>query len=418
MPPPVARLGPRPLNLHLTIAAATLMSSPAALPLLKSGSLSWSPALKDQANALRQALDGRDAAPIEAELSAAIRQRWLEFLNGLQAYRQHPYSRAAAFEAAGLPQPRLAWQEGTTRLLGYTAKRRKSGRPVLAVPSLINRAYILDLAPGRSFMRHLAARGLRPYLVDWDAPGEIERGFDMSDYIAGRLERALDAVLAETGEKPVVIGYCMGGTMTAALAARRQQDMAGLVLLAAPWDFHADKPAIAEWLPALLPGLLASADRLGELPIDSVQALFSGLDIHLAFRKFRSFAALDPTSDKATAFVALEDWLNDGVPLSAPVARDCLEGWYGRNDTATGAWCITGKTVDPAGIEVPTLALIPGTDRIVPPASAHALADAIAQATVLEPPLGHIGMMVGGRAERGVWSPMLDWIAGLPKPTP
>lgn len=408
------RQGPRPLNLHLTVAAATLMSSMTALPSLRNGSLPWRPALRDRAGALQTALAGRDAAKTDAALAAAIARRWSDFLAGLTAYRRHPYDREAAFAEAGLKPPRLAWSEGTTRLLAYADRRRKRGRPVLAVPSLINRGYILDLAPGRSFLRDLAGRGYRPYLVDWGAPGEIERGFDISAYIAGRLEAALDAVLAEAGEAPVLIGYCMGGTMAAALAERRQRDLAGLALLAAPWDFAADRPAVAEWLPGMAPGLLALADRLGELPTDAVQALFSGLDIHLAFRKFRAFAALDAASDKAVAFVALEDWLNDGVPLAAPVAHDCLEGWYGRNDPANGAWRVAGHPVTPARIDLPALALIPGADRIVPPASARALATALPKADMIEPPLGHIGMMAGGRARELVWPAIADWMDGLP----
>ena len=66
----------------------------------------------------------------------------------------------------------MLWQEGTTRLLDYAPA---GGMPVLAVPSLVNRAYILDLAPDNSLMRYLAGLGLRPFLVDWDAPGEVER---------------------------------------------------------------------------------------------------------------------------------------------------------------------------------------------------------------------------------------------------
>jgi len=63
-------------------------------------------------------------------------------------------------------------------------------------------------------------------------------------------------------------------------------------------------------------------------------------------RKFLAFARMDPTHPKAAAFVALEDWLNDGVPLAAPVARECLAGWYGANTPATGQWRVAGKVVE------------------------------------------------------------------------
>ena len=98
----------------------------------------------------------------------------------------------------------------------------------------------------------MAAAGTRPFLVDWGAPGELERGFSLTDYIAGRLEQALDRVLAEVGGPVVLLGYCMGGLLAVALALRRQRDLAGLVCLATPWDFHAERPSQAKLLGASL----------------------------------------------------------------------------------------------------------------------------------------------------------------------
>ena len=88
----------------------------------------------------------------------------------------------------------------------------------------------------------------------------------------------------------------------------------------------------------------------GEMPVDAIQALFAALDPLLGLKKFSRFAAMDSDSADARAFVALEDWLNDGVPLAASVAADCLEGWYGRNDTARLDWRIAGAPIDPAAI--------------------------------------------------------------------
>lgn len=407
LPPPQmqaeTRQGPRPLPLHLAIAAMTLLTSRGALPLLRKGSLDWRPELAATAASLRESAARLDAKQLEQALDAAAAKRWGDFLDGILRYRRHPYRR-------DLPAARLAWQDGTTRLLAYAPKRRRTGRPVLVVPSLINRAYILDLTAQRSFMRDLAARGFRPYLVDWGQPGTVERGFDLTDYIAGRLEAALDSILDEAGAKPALVGYCMGGTMSVALAQRRQADLSGLALLAAPWDFLADPTPMTAALPGLIPVLNAAIETLGELPTDMIQALFLGLDAHLGYRKFRAFAALDPESEKARSFVALEDWLNDGVALAGPVARACMEGWYVRNDPALGAWRVAGEAVDPATIRLPALAMVPAGDRIVPPASALALAEALPKATTLRPALGHIGMMAGGAAAKQVWSPLADWL--------
>ncbi len=403
------RLGPRPLPLHLMTAALTWTGSRAALPLLKSGSLPWRPALRVAGAALRADLENHDPEAFEAAVERQSKARMAALADGILGYRRHPYRR-------DLPAPPVLWRAGTTRLLDYGAAGASPARPVLVVPSLINRGTILDLSARRSLLRWLAGRGLRPFLVDWDRPGAEERQFTLTDYIAGRLEAALDAVLAETGTRPAVIGYCMGGLLALALALRRQDDISGLALLATPWDFHAGAGAgagaQAALVAAALPGLAPLLAARGELPVDVIQGLFAGLDPQLVLRKFLAFARLDPASPQAADFVALEDWLNDGVALAAPVARECLGGWYGDNTPARGAWRVAGQVVDPRRLAMPSLCMIPARDRIVPPASARALAEALPGTETLVPKLGHIGMMVSAGAESQVWQPLADWLTG------
>lgn len=401
-----ARSGPRPLGYHLGTALATYLGSLGVLPLLKSGSLPWRPALESQGAELAKAVQAAEPKKLAAALEREIRARTDRFLSGIETYRAHAYRRT-------LSEPPTLWAEGTTRLLDFGPDARDA-RPVLVVPSLINRAYILDLAEGRSLLRHLAGRGLRPLLVDWGKPGAEERGFTLDSYIAGRLDRALDAARTLTGEAPSVLGYCMGGDLALALATRRSRDITGLALLATPWDFHAERPEQARALAALMSPLWPFIDRLGETPVDLLQILFAGLDPYLAMRKFQAFAALDPASADAEAFVALEDWANDGVPLAAPVAHACMTGWYGRNDTAHGEWRIVGRTVDPGAVGVPSLVVVPERDRIVPPKSALALAHAIPGAKLVTTGLGHIGMIVGARAPSEVWAPLGAWLGAMP----
>ena len=403
LPPIKPRLGPRPLPLHLAAASLAWTSSLAALPLLKSGLIAWRPELKQAAQNLTSELAEAKPEDLAAAVAAEAGRRLAAFLDGLSAYRRHSYCRAEASAP-------VIWREGTTRLLDYSMGGNAGGIPLLVIPSLINRAYILDLEPERSFMRFLAGEGFRPYLVDWDAPGEAERHFSLDDYIAGRLSRALDQVMARTAAKPVAIGYCMGGLLALGLAQCRGDDLAGLALLATPWDFHAERIEQALLLGAMAPQFEPLLELLGELPVDVIQALFAALDPSLALRKFLGFAALDPASDKARQFVALEDWLNDGVALTAPIAREALGAWYGRNATARGQWKLAGRPVLPSQILIPAIAVIPDQDRIVPPASALALAKAIPSCEVLRTGTGHIGMMAGARALGEVWQPLALWL--------
>src|SRR5690606_19325477 len=352
--------------LHLTLAGLTHLSSLAALPLLSSGSLPWNPDLTERARQLDRALAGVDPRRFAAAVEAASRQRLADFLTGLDRYRRHSYRRR-------LDDPPVVWREGGTRLLDYGAAGA-AGPAILVVPSLINRAYVLDLSERRSLLRHLSGAGFRPYLVDWGAPGADERGFGLDDYIAGRLDRAFAAARAAAGGAPLaVLGYCMGGLLALALAQRRPGEINRLALLATPWDFHADRAWLARAAAQAAEPWLPLWEAMGVMPVEALQAMFTGLDPCLALAKFAAFGRLDATSDKAEEFVALEDWLNDGVPLAARVARECLLGWYGENLPGTGRWRIAGRTVEPRAVGVPSLVVLPRNDRIVPPASASAL---------------------------------------------
>jgi len=407
---PLPRLGPRPLALHLANASLSWLSSQAALPLLKSGSLPWKPELAQGGRDLLQSLGSARAEEFAPALERELRRRADLFLTGIEAYRRHPYRR----HVEDMP---LLWQEGTTRLFDYAPS---GGDPVLVVPSLINRGYILDLSPGNSLLRFLAGQGLRPFLVDWDAPGEVERRYGLSDYITLRLEKAAEAAsqasgggrAKQNGGKISVLGYCMGGLLALALADRRPDLVNSLALLATPWKFHAERPEQARLLGALAGPFAASFAGLGEVPVDVLQSLFASLDPLLAVKKFSRFATMPPHSESARGFVALEDWLNDGVPLALPAAVECLGDWYGLDTPGQGEWRVAGRAVLPRNIAQPSLVIVPAQDRIVPPLSAAALADELPNAERFTPPLGHIGMVVAHEAPKEVWPKLAGWLKG------
>jgi len=346
----------------------------------------------EAAAALAAKLQGAAAEAPPAGLDAAL-------VAGIAAYRRHPWRR-------DLPDPPSVWQEGGSRILDYGGE----GVPALFVPSLVNRAYVLDLAPGHSMLRWLAGHSVRPLLLDWGWPGETERRFTLTDYVAGRLERALAAAAGLAGGPVVLAGYCMGGTLAVAAAERRPELVRALALLAAPWDFHAGDPARAGLVARCLPALEPAMALGGTLPVDWLQVLFALLDPFGVGEKYRAFSRLDPAGDRAPLFVALEDWLNDGVPLAAPVARECLGGWYGENRPALGTWMVAGLAVDPRRLRMPTLVVAPGRDRIVPPESARVVAELIAGAELVEPRAGHIGMVAGSGAETALWQVLGEWL--------
>jgi poly(3-hydroxyalkanoate) synthetase len=205
----------------------------------------------------------------------------------------------------------------------------------------------------------------------------------------------------------------MGGMLVVAAALRQPARVRALALLATPWDFHAENMMAARRLGALLPGMEPVLQATGTLPVDALQALFAGLDASGIGKKFSAFGATDQTSDKAARFVALEDWLNDGVPLAAPIARETIGGWYGANTPMSGEWRVAADPVRPERLALPCFVAVPGQDRIVPPASALALAAMIPGAVVHRPASGHIGMAAGPRAAASLWTPLLDWLRSV-----
>src|SRR5690606_30217726 len=122
-----------------------------------------------------------------AMLAAALGRQGMarldSFLVGVDAYHRSAHSRS-------ISAPPAAWTRGAARLLDYGG----DGAPAVFVPSLVNRAYILDLYEDRSLARSSAASGLRTYVLDWGHPGREELGFSIEDYVCRVLIPALEEI--------------------------------------------------------------------------------------------------------------------------------------------------------------------------------------------------------------------------------
>ncbi len=394
------RLGqPSPLPFHLGTAALAYAQALQLAPLAGSGAVP-----------LHDDLGCPDLKPLDprAVLGEAL-DRLDAMLDGIEAWQRHPFRRLE-------PDLPVVWRDGSSRLLAYGG----TGPPVLVLPSLINRAYILDLLPGRSMLRALAASGLRPYLLDWGEPGEAEWTFGLDSYASRRLLPALAAVSVHAGAPPVLMGYCMGGTLAAGLAALGP-GITGLVTIGAPWRFTGGRGVAAQMRLAaraygigrIETALAQLVEVFGLVPVEILQGLFAAINPIQAARKFRRFAAMDPDSDAARVFVALEDWLADGVPLAGPLAADVMVDWQLRDSPAEGRWRLMGERVNPGRIAVPSLVVTGTADRIAPPAEAGPLAATITDAAHLSVPLGHVAMVAGSKAEETVWRPIGEFIRGI-----
>lgn len=344
----------------------------------------------------------------QEELHQTAIDRTRQLIKGIKDYQNHPIEREDDNPA------KEVWSEGTTKLLDYSFGA--TGLPVLAIPSLINRFDILDLDPSQSFLRYFSACGLRPFVIDWGEPGEAEKFFTIGDYVEKRLIPAMDFMAEYTKQSSVhVLGYCMGGLLALALALLKQNMTRSLTLLATPW--HTGLTTIGdvsgvtgEDYKKLMEKLEPQLASMNYLSVPMLQVLFSCMQPTYALKKFVDFAAGLYDEQKTRLFVLTEDWLNNGVPLTAPVARELLGNIYGENVTGKLKWTVGGQLMDPKKLTVPSYVVVPGKDKIVPPESALPLARLIRGSFLHEPMLGHVGLMSSLSAPKEVWAPLTRWL--------
>lgn len=391
---PHRRGAPRPLILYLQ-AALGARSHAIATVGGTDPAASWLPDLREAALDLAAETSQADV------LSEATRSMML-MLDGIDRYQRHPYRRPP-------PHWPVAMTAGSTRLYDFGG----AGRPCLIIPSLVNRAYILDLLPGPgSFLERLTARGLRPFLLDWGELGRKERGFSLGDYITHRLIPAFDAIHSGTGTPPATIGYCMGGTLALALATERPT-LSDLALIGAPWDFAATRGVATGSRTRLGSDLAPIIDScnlaFGCVPSELFQQIFATIAPMQAVRKFTRFAA-ETDIDRVARFVALEDWLNDPVHVSTAVARDVLIGWYGDNTPANGQWTPLKQPIDPGKIAARTLVISGQRDHICPPQASHPLVVGLPQAEALDIATGHVGLIASAQSSALVADRICRWM--------
>jgi polyhydroxyalkanoate synthase subunit PhaC len=297
----------------------------------------------------------------------------------------------------------VIWQKGSARLVDYGVSPALP--PLLMIPSLINRAYILDLDKQRSVAAHLA-RVASPLLLDWGDPSVSEREYDAGAYVREVVVPAIDYVAGVTGQRVHLMGYCMGGVLALGAATLAPDKVASLGLFATPWDFKTADTNVPPMPEAAVEALGVSIAAMSEFPASWVQALFYMQNMEVMQDKYERFADM-PEDDPAYAeFVALEQWVNDGVALTRGVALDCFVHWAQHNRLQKGQWLARPKT-----LTHPTFIAVPKYDQIVPRGSAKALHPLMPHATLVEPDSGHVGMMVGSKAKQQCLAPYAKFLA-------
>ena len=138
---------------------------------------------------------------------------------------------------------KIVFQNELIQLIQYSPSTAEVfERPLLIVPPWINKFYILDLVPEKSFIKWAVAQGFTVFTVSWVNPDAKLSQKTFEDYMREGILAAVDAVTKQTGQKQInALGYCVGGTLLAStlayMVAKKDHRIASATFLAAQVDF-------------------------------------------------------------------------------------------------------------------------------------------------------------------------------------
>ncbi len=301
--------------------------------------------------------------------------------------------------------------ENKWRLLRYRSAGVRHRTPVLLVPSLINRHYVLDLLPGKSFAEFLVAQGLDVFCIDWGTPGDEDRYLTFDDVADRYLARAIRVASRHgTSGRCHVLGYCMGGTLAAIHAAAHPETLQSLLALAAPIEL-ADDGLLSAWTRSDGFDVDAIVEGLGNMPWPLMQASFHLLRPTLNLAK--AVTLVDRAWDDRflDGFFATETWGNDNVDFPGACYRTWVKDLYRGNALVKDELALSGRRVHLRNIRCPVLAVTFEHDNIVPWRSAAVLVDRVGSADKLHVhlPGGHVGAVVSSGAKKELWPRIVAW---------
>jgi polyhydroxyalkanoate synthase len=362
-----------------------------ATPVPLPGELGLAALLAEQERAMRRLL----SAPRVAELAAATR--------------------------VGTTPCDVVLESGTHRLVRY---RRDTpavhAEPVLFCYALINRSYILDLQPEKSVVRRYLEEGFEVYMIDWGVPSDDDRHLRLEDYVCGFLRRSIQRVLHERGCGQLhLLGYCMGGTMSAVSAALEPDPIRTLTLLASPIDFSGRETLLSVWSDRKYFDADAFVDAHGNCPAWFLQSCFLNMNpIQNFLGKPIGFYEQMDDPQFITNYFAMERWINDNIPIAGETFREFVKKLYQGNELVRGQMRMGDEPIDLGRVTCPLLLLTAKNDHLVAPQSTEGIRTCVGSRDVKSMTIdaGHVGLVVGAKAQKTFWPQATRWLADRSTP--
>jgi polyhydroxyalkanoate synthase len=308
----------------------------------------------------------------------------------------------------------VVYEENKLELLRYESQTDEQNEvPILIVYALINKPYILDLQPDRSVIRRLLDAGHDVYMIDWNEPSRLDQSLGLYDYVERYIDNCVDVVAERSGQDNInLLGYCMGGTMSAIYSALHPEKVNALGLMAAGLCFDRTGGVLEKWGDEEYYDPQDIVDTYGNVPaemLDDGFALMDPIDNYLS--KYITLYENLESDGFVENFSRMEKWLDEGIDLAGQAYVEFLTKIYQNNELYRNELEIDGQTVDLADIDMPILQIIGEYDHLIPPEASKPFNDVVGSddVTTIEYPTGHIGMSVSSSTHEDVWPRVCDW---------
>ncbi|CUX20162.1 MULTISPECIES: PHA/PHB synthase family protein [Agrobacterium tumefaciens complex] len=289
--------------------------------------------------------------------------------NGHLKLRQTDYSKFVIGQNIAVTPGKVVAKSPLCEIIHYAPTTQKAfKRPLLIVPPWINKFYILDLNPQKSFVGWCLEQGHSVFMVSWINPDArlAEKGWD--DYIREGIDFALDTIEERTGERQInAIGYCVGGTLlSSALALHAQEGderIRSATLLAAQTDFiHAGdlKVFIDEGQLAALDKHMQAVGYLDGSIMATVFNMLRASDLIWPYVVDNYLRGTEPLP------FDLLYWNSDSTRVTAASHSFYLRNCYLENNLARGLMRVAGKRINLGDINIPVYDLATRDDHIAP----------------------------------------------------
>ncbi|HOT74347.1 MAG TPA: alpha/beta fold hydrolase [Candidatus Wallbacteria bacterium] len=296
----------------------------------------------------------------------------------------------------GVTEREMVYRAGNMKIFKFKREGGDAANlpPMLFVPSLINRWYILDLTEETSFVNYFN-KFFTCYMIDWGYPGSESAHLPFSNFYHKYLNRAVNFICRDTGaEKVNMLGYCIGGTLSYIYSCLEPERVNKVILLASPINF--ENAGISSLYAKTFP-TEEFVNSMDYMPGPTISNFFNNIQPLGLLKKTQMFHQKykDPKFKKM--YVAMERWISDdGVHFPARAYYEFLSQLYKENRLFKNQLTTTDETaVDPSRRQADCLILNATLDHIVPLHWTNLPPADGAKREVLTFNTGHVGITVG-----------------------